>query len=36
MIIRCLKRHVVREVYRAITADLGQQHEPTRGQPIAT
>jgi transposase len=36
MIIRCLKRHVVREVYRAITADLGHQHEPTRGQPIAT
>jgi transposase len=35
MIIRCLKRHVVREVYRAITADLGHQHEPTRGQPIA-
>ena len=35
MIIRCLKRHVVREVYRAITADLGHHHEPTRGQPIA-
>ena len=35
MIIRCLKRHVVREVYRAITTDLGHQLEPTRSQPIA-
>ena len=30
MIIRCLKRHVVREVYRAITTDLGlHQRTPT-------
>lgn len=28
-IIRCLKRHVAREVHRAITTD-GQQHDPAR------
>jgi transposase len=27
MIMRCLKRHVVREVYRAITTDLSLHHE---------
>jgi len=35
MIMRCLKRHVVREVHRAITLDLGHQTERTRAQPIA-
>jgi hypothetical protein len=27
MIMRCLKRHVVREVYQAITTDLGVRHD---------
>ncbi len=35
MIIRCLKRHVVREVHRAITIDLGHQLEPMRRQTTA-
>ena len=30
MIMRCLKRHVVREVHRAITTDLGLQHHLER------
>jgi len=34
-IIRCLKRHVAREVHRAITTDLCQQHDPARSPRIA-
>ena len=30
MIIRCLKRHVVREVHQAITAILGHELEQIR------
>ncbi len=35
MIIRCLKQHVAREVYRAITTDLGLHREPDRPPRIA-
>lgn len=35
MIIRCLKRHVAREVHRAITIDLGHQPEHARTPRIA-
>jgi transposase len=35
MIIRCLKRHVAREVYRAITTDLRIQENHERPSPIA-
>jgi len=35
MVIRCLKRHVAREVYRAITTDLGLPHYPERPPRIA-
>ena len=33
MIIRCLKRHVVREVHRAITTDLDHQRPPAPTSP---
>jgi len=35
MIVRCLKRHLAREIYRAITTDLGLQHEHQRPPRIA-
>ncbi len=35
MVMRCLKRHVVREVYRAITTDLGHQHHLEKPARIA-
>jgi transposase len=35
MIIRCLKRHLVREVHRAITTDLGHQIEPAEPSRVA-
>ena len=35
MVMRCLKRHVVREVYRAITTDLGIKRDIERPPRIA-
>jgi len=35
MIIRCLKRHLVREIHRAITTDLGLHAHPDLPVPIA-
>ena len=35
MIIRCLKRHVAREVYRAITTDLRLHSQINKPTPIA-
>jgi len=35
MIIRCLKRHIVREVHRAITTDLGHRSDHARPSRIA-
>jgi len=35
MIMRCLKRHVVREIYRTITTDLGLRQHLETAPPIA-
>lgn len=33
MIMRCLKRHVIREVHRAITTDLAPARRPAEQAP---
>ncbi len=35
MVVRCLKRHLVREIYRAITIDLGMHNELAHRQRTA-